>query len=132
MAKKILIVFIICIIITAIFYEKIIGVIDDYAYEHQESAWAPKVEYTIGNFYYVIRKYDRAIEIYRWLLVFYKNKEFELRSDVKYMLGRCYEKKGNISKAESLYREVIGRYPGSDAAKEARRRFMENTDLELF
>ncbi len=133
MFKKLLIIcviFIIFTIIIGIYYERILNRIDDYAYEHQDSDWAPKVEFTIGNFYYFMRKYDKATEVYEWLLTFYKNKKFDLRGDVQYMLGRCYERQGEISKAESIYREVINRYPETDAAKGAHRRLMENVDLE--
>ena len=113
-------------ILMVIYHEKILDQVEEYTDKHREAGWAPKVEYYIGNFYYYTTKYDKAIEIYEWILYTYKKSDYA--DDAQYMQARCYEDQRDFAKAMAAYRKFLGTYPKSEWVNKAQTN-LENLEL---
>jgi TolA-binding protein len=76
-------------------------------------------EYWMGECSYAQKKYSEAvIQFQRVLTITSSNK----RKDAYFMLGKSYEKTGNLAKAKWAYEELNERYPGNDHSRVAKSR----------
>lgn len=74
--------------------------------------------YWIGESYFGLRQYEKAIEYFNYVAQTKSAKT----PDALYMLGRCYAALGKIKEAKEYMDRVVKEYPNSPAAKKARSR----------
>jgi tol-pal system protein YbgF len=81
---------------------------------------APNAWYWLGESYYVTQNYDVALTAFESLLQAFPDSA--KAPDALLKLGYCQFELGRAPQGEATLRDVIARYPGSDAARLAQSR----------
>jgi tol-pal system protein YbgF len=76
------------------------------------------VVYWIGESYFGLKQYEKAIEYFNYVAQTNSAKT----PDALYMLGRCYAALGKIKEAKEYMNRVVKEYPNNPVAKKARDR----------
>jgi TolA-binding protein len=76
------------------------------------------VIYWLGESYFALKQYDKAIEYFNYVAQTKSAKT----PDALYMLGRCYAALGKIKEAKEYMNRVVKEYPKSPVAKKAKDR----------
>ena len=77
------------------------------------SALADNAQYWIGESYYGMNNYSKALEAFQKVFDFPKSNKL---ADSHYKIGLCHEKLGNTDAAGEEFRAVVQQYPGTSAA----------------
>jgi tol-pal system protein YbgF len=81
---------------------------------------ADNCHYWIGESLFGKRSYSVALSHFEIVLEY---KVTEKKGDSYYMMGRCYEMRGDKPKAKELYEKVVKDYPTNDLVKKAKGRW---------
>jgi len=88
--------------------------------EHPESELTPSAQYWLGNTYYALRDYKRAIEEERQVLAKWPN--HARVPDALFTLGVAQQDSGDAKAGRQTLEGLVSKYPGTQAAENAERR----------
>lgn len=101
-------------------YESAIEAFRAVVQRNERDALSARCQFHIGECLYGLRKYDEALtELVRVESVF-RNEEWTPKALLE--MGRVLEAKGDVSKAQTQFKELIRRYPKLEAARLAKER----------
>ncbi|MCL2830670.1 MAG: tol-pal system protein YbgF [Betaproteobacteria bacterium] len=87
---------------------------------HPESELAPSAQYWLGNTYYALRDFKRAIEEERQVLAKWPN--HARVPDALFTLGAAQQDSGDAKAGRQTLESLVSKYPGTQAADNAARR----------
>ncbi len=90
----------------------------DYLRYFPTTQFAPNAQYYIGDIYYRRKDYDNAIQAFDAVLEHFSDNT--KTGDAHLMKGRSLQAQGKRDAASREYKEIISRYPDSDAAAKAK------------
>ncbi len=99
-------------------YETSIAYFDTLLRSDVETNLKINAAYWIGESYFALKQYDKAIEYFNYVAQTKSTKT----PDALYMLGRCYAALGKIKEAKDYMSRVLKEYPRSPVAKKAKER----------
>ncbi len=99
-------------------YKSAIAYFDTLLKSDLETSLKINVTYWLGESYFALKQYDKAIEYFNYVAQTKSAKT----PDALYMLGRCYAALGKIKEAKEYMNRVIKEYPKSPVAKKAKDR----------
>ena len=70
-----------------------------------------KALWQIAEEHFYARNYGRAASLMELIRANYPEKEFPSKTELPYILGKCYEKSGDYEKAIANYKEAVRKYP---------------------
>ncbi len=90
----------------------------DYLKYFPTTQFAPNAQYYIGDIFYRRKDYDNAIQAFDAVLEHFSDNT--KTGDAHLMKGRSLQAQGKRDAASREYKEIIARYPDSDAAAKAK------------
>jgi tol-pal system protein YbgF len=99
-------------------YKNAIAYFDTLLKSDLETNLKVNVIYWLGESYFALKQYDKAIEYFNYVAQTKSAKT----PDALYMLGRCYAALGKIKEAKEYMNRVVKEYPKSPVAKKAKDR----------
>lgn len=101
-------------------YDDAQGIFEDLLKNGVEESLADNCHYWIGEALFGKRSYSEALSHFEMVLEY---KVTEKKGDSYYMMGRCYEMRGDKPKAKELYEKVVKDYPTNDLVQKAKSRW---------
>jgi tol-pal system protein YbgF len=90
----------------------------DYVKYFNNTQFAPNAQYYIGDIYYKRKDYDNAIQAFDAVLEHYSDNS--KTPDSHLMKGRSLQAEGKRDAAAREYKEVVNKYPDTEAAAKAK------------
>ncbi len=90
--------------------------------DHPRSSLADNSQYWLGECYYGLEDYPRAVEEFRKIFGY---ADTEKDDDAQLKLGYCYANMGDTAQAIAEFRKLLNLYPDSEFADMARMRIKE-------
>jgi tol-pal system protein YbgF len=101
-------------------HQDAVAAFDDFLKKFPDSVYAPYAYYEMGNAYFVLADYQKALDSYQVLAGKYGASP--KAADAMLGMADCYTERKEAASAKKVLKQIIAKYPGSEAAAAAAKR----------
>jgi tol-pal system protein YbgF len=101
-------------------HQDAVAAFDDFLKKFPDSVYVPYAYYEMGNAYFVLADYQKALDSYQVLVGKYGASP--KAADAMLGMADCYAERKEVASAKKMLRQIIAKYPGSETASAATKR----------